>query len=118
MGYPRKELSEIKKNKMKDSPLKEHLKGWMTTICFDIDGTLFDYKEQPREKIIAMAKSLLQDSNNRVFFWSGGGVEYAQMRCRRVGLPEDRVIPKGSFQPDIAIDDQEVNLGFNNLRIQ
>lgn len=99
------------------NPLAEPLEGWMLTICFDIDGTLFDYKNNPKWKIIHMAKALLEVNTNRVFFWSGGGIDYARMRCRQAGLPEDRVISKGEFKPDIAIDDEDVTLGFSNIKI-
>ena len=97
--------------------MKEELEGWMLTICFDIDGTLLDFNSVCRVKMVQLAKSLLADRMNRVFFWSGGGIQYAMLQCRRMGLPEDRVIAKGSFRPDITIDDQDVNLGFTNLKI-
>jgi hypothetical protein len=100
------------------SPLIEPLEGWMLTICFDIDGTLFDFDSQPKKKMIDLAKTLIRNSrDNRVFFWSGGGIEYCQMRLRQAGLPEDRAIAKGSFKPDIAFDDEDVLLGYNNLKV-
>lgn len=44
--------------------------------------------------------------------WSGGGVDYAQHWVRKLGL-DATVVAKGSFKPDIAVDDLANSPGFN-----
>lgn len=97
--------------------VKEQLEGWMITIAFDVDGTLIDYKGLPKKKMVDLAQALLKADGVRVFFWSGGGLDYAKMIVRRLGLPEDRVVMKASFKPDIAVDDMPVSLGDTNLQV-
>jgi len=74
-------------------------------IAFDIDGTLIDMKNAPRYWVI---DSLLwfKKIGWDVIVWSGGGVDYAKMVVRRLGLEDIiRVIPKGAEKVDIAVDD-------------
>ena len=88
----------------------------MFTVCFDIDGTLRDYSDKPRTEIITLLQAFKAIKNIKVYVWSGGGVEYAQRIVSSMGLEIDGVIVKGSVTPDLAIDDQTVDLGIANLR--
>ena len=93
----------------------------MTTIAFDVDGTLIhqvgELEDTPRYDVINLLIWFLHNGNE-VFIWSGGGVNYAENWCQKLGLSKEViVIEKGSFVPDIAIDDKEVELGKTNIRV-
>lgn len=97
----------------------------MTIVAFDVDDTLFHKvkymgveSEMPDYRIIDI---LLWHLGNRdqVIVWSGGGVDYAQRRAHDLGvLDRVTVVAKGSIRPDIAYDDQEVNLGTVNIKVR
>lgn len=96
----------------------------MKTIAFDVDGTLIRSDESPRWDIIAMLKTLqLSGGGNRIIVWSGGGKDYADLWVRRLFLKEYvdeiRSKPMGEDykKPDIAFDDEEVDLGIVNIRV-
>src|SRR3989304_8868563 len=79
----------------------------MTTAAFDVDGTLISMEDDtPRYEVIQLYK-LLEKFGCEMFIWSGGGVDYAAMHARKLGL-KGTVVAKGSFQPDIAIDDMDL----------
>lgn len=88
-------------------------------IAFDVDGTLIDLNDKPRRNILDMLKFL--SSNNKIIVWSGGGKLYAEMIVRRLGL-EKYIFSCCSkigndFIPDIAFDDELVNLGKVNIKV-
>jgi len=102
-------------------------------ICYDVDGTIIHdgnpkYKfispitgseepldSTPRYEIIQMFK-MHEALGFQMFIWSGGGVDYAKYWAAKLGLSAT-VVAKGSFRPDIAVDDQEVDLGIINIRV-
>lgn len=88
----------------------------MTIICFDVDGSLINLKDDsPRYDIIQLLLTFKRLGYN-VRVWSGGGVEYAQRWVEKLGL-DVPVVDKGSITPDIAFDDEAVKLGVINLRV-
>ena len=91
----------------------------MTTVAFDTDGTLIyqhgPYLDTPRYDIIQLFH-MFQSLRCKVYMWSGGGVEYCEHWRLKLGL-DCEVVAKGSFVPDIAIDDEEVKLGKVNIRV-
>jgi phosphoserine phosphatase len=91
----------------------------MTTVCFDTDGTLIHQvgkkEDTPRYQIIELFH-IFQGLGYQMFIWSGGGVDYAERWRDKLGL-DAAVVPKGSFIPDIAVDDEYVKLGKVNLKV-
>jgi len=85
----------------------------MTTVCFDVDGTLIGIDNRPRWEVIQLFH-MLNLIGCDVFIWSGGGIDYATMIRDRLGL-KAKIIEKGSMVPDISVDDQEVTLGRANI---
>jgi hydroxymethylpyrimidine pyrophosphatase-like HAD family hydrolase len=92
-------------------------------VCFDIDGTLIhqagDLIDTPRYEIIQLFQ-ILELLGNEMFIWSGGGVAYATEWTNRLGL-KAQIVEKGSFIPDIAVDDEahesDRNLGKVNVKV-
>jgi hydroxymethylpyrimidine pyrophosphatase-like HAD family hydrolase len=95
----------------------------MITVAFDVDGTiLIDERnpdpimfDTPNYDVIALFK-LLEKLGCEMYIWSGGGKSYAMRWAMKFGL-KAKIVDKGSFIPDIAIDDEEVNLGKVNIKI-
>lgn len=90
-------------------------------VCFDVDGTLI-YDENHRElfdtpnyKMIALFKSF-EELGCEMYIWSGGGISYSIRWANKLGLKATHV-RKGSFIPDIAVDDEELGLGKVNLKV-
>ncbi len=87
------------------------------TIAFDVDGTLIhqagELENTPRYNIVQLFK-LFESLGFEMYVWSGGGVDYAEHWARKLGL-KAKIVAKGSFVPDIAVDDMahesEFNLG-------
>lgn len=81
-------------------------------ICFDIDGTLIteEHDPKPRYDIINLLR-WFKNNGHTVFVWSGGGVDYAEMWVRKLGL-DVKVLPKDRrmMKLDIAVDDCEAEL--------
>ena len=102
-------------------------------IAFDVDGTLiYDgnplYKfvnpetgmeeplcDTPRYDVIALFKAF-QGLGYETYIWSGGGIDYAKRWAAKLGLSAT-IVEKGSFRPDIAVDDMAVELGITNIRV-
>lgn len=88
-------------------------------IAFDVDGTLIhqigEKEDTPRYEIISLFKTL-EKLGNEMYIWSGGGVDYAQRWSEKLGLTA-KVVEKGSFKPDMAVDDMDVELGIVNLKV-
>jgi len=93
----------------------------MIKIAFDIDGTLisderyYDLADTPRYDIIDLFR-IFEKLGCEMYIWSGGGVDYANHWKEKLGLRANVVI-KGSFIPDIAIDDEDVQLGKVNIKV-
>lgn len=87
-------------------------------VCFDVDGTLITMgldEPTPRYEIIQLLKWFAQ--NNKVYVWSGGGIDYAERWVQKLGLGCE-VIEKGSIVPHIAFDDmQDARLGIITVRV-
>lgn len=86
----------------------------MTTICFDVDGTLIT-PQGPRYDIIHMLLTL-KNLGHQVYVWSGGGQEYAEGWVSQLGLGVP-ALRKGEIRPDIAVDDGETGLGIVDLKV-
>lgn len=95
----------------------------MVKIAFDVDGTLIhqagELCDTPRYDIIQLFKSF-EALGYDMYIWSGGGIDYATHWRDKLGLTA-KVVGKGSFTPDIAVDDMahesEFNLGKVNLDV-
>lgn len=92
----------------------------MFVVAFDVDGTLIttgtNYPDVPRYDVIALLHRF-QELGAEVYVWSGGGRSYAQHWVDKLGLNVSGVVDKGSFKPDLAVDDEVVTLGTTNLRV-
>ena len=86
-------------------------------ICFDVDGCLIkDGKpiKENLELVVILSKS------HKVFVWSGNGWFYAMQKVVDLGLMKhiNGVFNKyGTFRPDVAFDDQEIDLGKVNIKV-
>lgn len=93
----------------------------MIKIAFDVDGTLI--RKSPKGEDVPRLEILLYLSfyhivgDCEIFVWSGSGIEYANRWVEKLGLQDVTVVAKGSFIPDIAVDDEEVTLGKVNLKV-
>ena len=89
-------------------------------IAFDVDGTLIDINDNPREAVIETLKMVGQWEGITVIVWSGGGKDYASMWVRRLGLESyvDEIMMKNmEYQPDLVFDDEYVKLGKTNIKV-
>lgn len=77
----------------------------MMKVAFDVDGTLIDHRDYVRPEIVDLYKAL-QKLGCEMYIWSHGGVDYAEIWRSRLHLL-GKVVEKGSFKPDIAVDDQK-----------
>lgn len=79
----------------------------MTTVGFDIDGTLLNLDGTPNYEVINLLL-LLKRWGCLIFVWTGGGIDYGTRVAEKLGLiGKVSIIRKGSMVPDIAVDDQE-----------
>ena len=87
-------------------------------IAFDVDGTLIDYDDTPRDSVVNLYYAF-QDLGFEMWIWSGGGRDYAQRWADRLQLHPDRVFAKDrNLKPDVAVDDQKgADLGVMNTFI-
>jgi hydroxymethylpyrimidine pyrophosphatase-like HAD family hydrolase len=79
------------------------------SVAFDLDGTLIyqagELEDTPRNEVLQFLK-LFHVFGCKVYLWSGGGVDYAKDWANKLGISElVTVVEKGSFVPDITIDD-------------
>ena len=92
----------------------------MLKIAIDVDGTLIKQVnglDVPRYDVIWLLTSL-QLVGNKIYVWSGSGLDYAKRWAEKLGLEEVEVVEKGSFVPDISIDDvADTNLGTVNMKV-
>lgn len=95
----------------------------MIKIAFDVDGTLIEKSSNGEDipkystiMLMGMFATCIKDCT--IFVWSGSGIDYAQRWVEKLGLEKSvTVVKKGSFIPDIAIDDMNVDLGTINLQV-
>lgn len=94
-------------------------------VCFDVDGTLIHQdtnphtgrvEDTPRYEVIWLFH-LLHMMGCDMYIWSGSGQDWAIRWRDKLNLRAE-VVEKGSFQPDIAIDDMDVSLGRVNLKVE
>lgn len=95
-------------------------------VAFDVDWTLIKPDENgddvPNYPVIQLFHAL-QALGCQMFIWSGGGYDYAKRWSEKLGL-KATIVQKGSFQPDIAFDDMDLDfrktersLGLVNLQV-
>lgn len=85
-------------------------------IAFDCSGTLIGIDGKPRHEVIDLFRSL-QEFGFEMYIWSGDGVDYANSVKERLGL-KATVVAKGSFIPDVAVDDiMDASLGTVTLPV-
>lgn len=93
----------------------------MTTIAFDVDGTLIvksPWGDDVPNYPIIMLMAAFSQMNCKIYVWSGSGVDYAKRWTEKLGMAgEVEVIAKGSMQVDVAVDDEDVTLGKVNLKV-
>lgn len=88
-------------------------------VAFDVDDTLIKLNEAgenvPRYEVIELFKKF-ESFGCVMHIWSGSGVDYAARWRDKLGL-QAVVVAKGSFLPDLAVDDMDVELGKVNLKV-
>lgn len=81
------------------------------TVAFDVDGTLITQNsslDTPRYDVIALFH-VFERLGCDLYIWSGGGVDYAARWAEKLGLKAN-IVAKGSFKPDITIDDLDLDM--------
>jgi hypothetical protein len=91
----------------------------MISVAFDVDGTLIyqigEKEDTPRYDVINFYHQF-EKFGCTMYVWSSGGSDYANKWREKLGL-QGIVVQKGSFEPDIAVDNEEVNIGKINIRV-
>lgn len=94
-------------------------KNEYSTVAFDVDGTLIyqvgEKEDKPKYEVIDLFR-IFERLGFNMYIWSGGGIDYATIKRDNLGLTAD-VVAKGSFTPDIAVDDEKVKLGKVNIQV-
>lgn len=91
------------------------------TICFDVDGCLINKEGKLIEANYQLMYKLAEI--HKVYIWSGNGWKYAQEKIENISsLRINEIISGylnkyGGFIPDVAFDDQEINLGKLNIKV-
>ena len=96
-------------------------------VLFDVDETLSKLeldKDTPIDETIAILKALAKD-DHFIYVSSGGGVDYAERRCRQLGIAGyvAKIVPKDPdiiklLNIDVSFDDQETRFGKVNLQVR
>lgn len=89
-------------------------------IAFDVDGTLINFDNTPNHEVIDLMRWFYRNGD-RIIVWSGGGVDYARHWVEKLGLAHmvtEVVYKDKGFNIDLAIDDEIVELGKINLKIE
>jgi hypothetical protein len=76
----------------------------MTKICFDCNGTLLDFNDNPRQEIVNLFKALEKIPSIELYIWSHAGIDFAKQTAIQLKL-KARIVKKLSFTPDIMVDD-------------
>ncbi len=85
------------------------------TAAFDVDGTLIDENDEPRQDIISVLRALMPYCD--IVVWSGSGISYAKMQGRRIFLPRGIIYWDKAGHADISFDDQDITLGTVNINV-
>jgi hypothetical protein len=86
-------------------------------VAFDVDGTLIDENDKPREDIIAILRALAPWCV--IVVWSGGGIGYARRWGEKLDLPPSVSYWVKGGRADITFDDQTITtMGLVNIRVQ
>lgn len=88
-------------------------------VAFDVDGTLIyevgEKENTPRYDVIDLFRAF-ENLGCEMYIWSGGGVDYATRWRDKLGLNAS-VVAKNSLTPDVAVDDQYVEMGKVNMKV-
>lgn len=86
-------------------------------VAFDVDGTLFDERDEPRRDVVEILRNLIPYC--QVVVWSGSGLSYAKHAGRRLFLPAGVIYwsKPSAPGPDLCFDDEDVKLGTVNIRV-
>lgn len=80
-------------------------------ISFDTDDTIIKGRT-PRYKIIQLLLWFYENTDWEIIVWSANGEGYALNFVRKLGIEDKvKVIPKGSEEVDISVDDKETGYG-------
>jgi len=94
----------------------------MTTVAFDVDGTLIDFHDEPQWHVIDTLRCL-KIIGCTIVVWSGGGKSYAEMWVRKLFLEDqvDKVTDKPKEPKkdtiDICFDDEFVDFARVNVKL-
>ena len=95
-------------------------------IAFDVDDTLIIpavavhrfSQDTPNYETIAIYK-WFQSQGHEMIIWSGGGVDYAEMWGKKLGLQPFTIMVKAKRPDiDIAFDDCDVDLANVNVKVK
>lgn len=94
-------------------------------VAFDIDDTIYRIREDEKDQVpdydLIQFLRWFASNGDTVIVWSAGGVDYANMIVKKLGL--DRIVtvaPKGNhpgLKPDITFDDMVVTMGKANVLV-
>jgi len=89
----------------------------MCNVCFDCDGCLIDKDKKLIPANVELLKVL--SKSHKIFIWSGNGWKYAYEKVGgELGDCVSGFLDKyGTFRPDIAFDDKEIDVGKINIVI-
>lgn len=97
-------------------------KDTIMNVAFDVDGTiaLWNGTEcKPNYQIIELMRRHWR-LGDKIYVWSGGGIDYAQSICRRLGienLVDGYLVKEKRSDIHLCYDDMEVNLAKRNIQI-
>lgn len=96
-------------------------------ICFDVDDTLWKIRPKHHDQVpdydLIQVLRWFHKNGDNVYVWSGGGVDYAKMIVRKLGLDDMvKVISKPPLYKndpkiDLVFDDEEITLGKVNIEV-
>jgi len=87
-------------------------------ICFDVDDCLIDKEGYKIEANVELLKVLSE--KHKVYIWSGNGYFHAYEVAKSLkidGLINGVLNKYSTFKPDIAFDNQEIDLGRLNIKL-
>ena len=93
----------------------------MFTVAFDVDDCLIRQDSHGTDGPNYSVINLLMQFHAlgaRIVVWSGGGIDYAERWVDKLSLATYvDVIEKGSRMVDLAVDDEQVNMGWANFQV-